>query len=307
MRFTEEELAIAKSVDLVSVAEAMGYTVKRIGKYHTLVEMDSVRIHNRRTWFRWSRQYEPAGRGGTQIDFLQTFGGMEFREAVNWLLNYAGYRKEEESGKERTFKNVAKKKAEKKPPFVLPKKAPNNKCLYGYLIKQRGLRKEVVDYFVQKGLIYESVPYHNIVFKGMDKTGVVRFASMRGVFDEYGNVFKCDVEGNDKNYGFNVPSADSKVLDVFESGIDLMSYTDIYGDFESNKIALGMLGDAPVVTFLKEHPHISTLRFHLDNDIPGRRATEQFMQRYYELGYEVEDDPPPRGVKDFNEWLTIFR
>ena len=31
-RFTEEELAIAKSVDLVDVAAALGYTPKRIGR-----------------------------------------------------------------------------------------------------------------------------------------------------------------------------------------------------------------------------------------------------------------------------------
>ena len=35
-RFTDEELAIAKRVDLCAVAESLGYTVKRIGKYHTL-------------------------------------------------------------------------------------------------------------------------------------------------------------------------------------------------------------------------------------------------------------------------------
>ena len=46
-RFTEEELAIAKSVDLCAVAESLGYTVKRIGKYHTLKEMDSIRIYDR--------------------------------------------------------------------------------------------------------------------------------------------------------------------------------------------------------------------------------------------------------------------
>ena len=45
-RFTDEELAIAKSVDLCAVAESLGYTVKRIGKYHTLKEMDSIRIYN---------------------------------------------------------------------------------------------------------------------------------------------------------------------------------------------------------------------------------------------------------------------
>ena len=31
-RFTDDELAIAKSVDLCAVAESLGYTVKRIGK-----------------------------------------------------------------------------------------------------------------------------------------------------------------------------------------------------------------------------------------------------------------------------------
>jgi len=34
--FTKEELAIAKSVDLTSVCENLGYTVRRIGNYHTL-------------------------------------------------------------------------------------------------------------------------------------------------------------------------------------------------------------------------------------------------------------------------------
>ena len=53
-RFTDEELRMAKGVDLCQVAEALGYTVRRIGKYHTLKEMDSIRIYNRTNWFRWS-------------------------------------------------------------------------------------------------------------------------------------------------------------------------------------------------------------------------------------------------------------
>ena len=57
-RFTDEELAIAKSVDLCAIAGSLGYTVKRIGKYHTLKEMDSIRIYNRRHWYRWSRQFD---------------------------------------------------------------------------------------------------------------------------------------------------------------------------------------------------------------------------------------------------------
>ena len=40
-RFTEEELRVAKSVDLKAIASQLGYTVKRVGKYYTLKEMDS--------------------------------------------------------------------------------------------------------------------------------------------------------------------------------------------------------------------------------------------------------------------------
>ncbi len=54
-----------------------------------------------------------------------------------------------------------------------------------------------------------------------------------------------------------------------------LTYADIYSDFHSNKLALGMLSDAPLVTFLKEHPQITTIKFCLDNDKPGRTATEQ--------------------------------
>ena len=126
---------------------------------------------------------------------------------------------------------------------------------------------------------------------------------MRGVFDHDGKGFKCDVAGNDKHYGFNVWNQESTELEVFEAAIDLMSYMDIYNDFESNKLALGMLSDAPLVTFLQEHPQIRTIKFCLDNDSRGRKAAEQLMQKYYELGYEVEDMPPPQGYKDYNQWL----
>lgn len=71
MRFTEEELEIAKRVDLCAVASHLGYTVKRIGKYHTLKEMDSIRIYDRSHWFRWSRQYDTGQNGGSQIVILQ--------------------------------------------------------------------------------------------------------------------------------------------------------------------------------------------------------------------------------------------
>lgn len=100
---------------------------------------------------------------------------------------------------------------------------------------------------------------------------------------------------------------ESTELAVFEGAIDLLSYADIYNDFQSNKLALGMVSDAPLVTFLQEHPQIETIKFCLDNDDPGRKATEMLMEKYYELGYEVEDCPPPGNCKDYNKWLQEAR
>lgn len=130
---------------------------------------------------------------------------------------------------------------------------------------------------------------------------------MRGVFDREGKPFKCDVAGNDKEYGFNVPNDDSSELVVFEGAIDLMSYVDIFSDYETNKLALGMLADAPLTTFLKEHPQITSIKFCLDGDEPGRRAAMQLMEKYYGMGYDVEDCPPPAGYKDYNEWLVAAK
>lgn len=307
-RFTEEELQIAKSVDLTAVASSLGYTVRRVGKYYTLKEMDSIRIYNKSHWYRWSRQYEKGSNGGSQIDFLRVFCDMDVKEAVFWLLDFAGYRRIPEAEKKITLRHqVEPAKAKQKKPFILPEASLDNSYLYEYLNKERAISRAVIDYFVTNDLVYESRHYHNVVFRGNDKDGVTKFASMRGVFDKEGRPFKCDVTGNDKNYGFNVANEDSTELVVFEAAIDLMSYADIFWDFESNKLALGMLADAPLETFLKEHRQITSIRFCLDNDEPGRKAAVELAAKYYGLGYEVEDTPPPAGFKDYNEWLKATK
>ena len=243
--------------------------------------------------------------GGSQIDFLRVFAGMEVKDAVFWLLDFSGYRRDGDWDKKSANVYVEKKHSteEKKKPFVLPARSKNNDCLYSYLTGDRALDRHTVDYFVSCGLIYEEKSHHNIVFKGNDVQGKTRFASMRGVFDRDGKAFKCDVAGNDKNYGFNIWYGNSDEVMVFEAAIDLMSYVEIRGDYETNKLALGMLSDAPLATFLEEHPKVRKISFCLDNDEPGRKAADALMEKYYGLDYEVEDCPPPKPFKDYNQWL----
>ena len=64
---------------------SLGYQVRRIGSYYTTKEMDSLRIKDRRTWYRYSE-----GKGGDAIDFMQHFEGKTFPEAVDFLLAWNG-------------------------------------------------------------------------------------------------------------------------------------------------------------------------------------------------------------------------
>lgn len=52
-RFTEAEMATVRDTDLPDLLISLGYQVKRIGRYYTTQEMDSIRIKDRRTWFRY--------------------------------------------------------------------------------------------------------------------------------------------------------------------------------------------------------------------------------------------------------------
>lgn len=303
MRFTEEELEIAKTVDLCSVASYLGYTVKKIGKYHTLKEMDSIRIYDRTHWFRWSRQYEKGSNGGSQIDFLRVFAGMDVKEAVFWLLDFAGYQKAQ--GCEPVTKSVVIPNENRvSKTFVLPDYAGSNAYLYDYLMNQRGIKKEIIDYFVNQGTLYEEKQHHNIVFVGTDASGTPRFASMRGVFDRNGKSYKCDVAGNDKQYGFHLHQEAGRKVVVFEAAIDLLSYMTFYPSVKSDLLALGMVADVPLVRYLKDYKKIREIQFCLDNDEPGRTASRELISKYKSLGYTVSDSPVPKEYKDVNEWLV---
>ena len=67
-RFTDTEMQIARETDLPELLSHLGYQVKRVGRFHTTTEMDSLRIKDRRTWFRYSQNT-----GGDAITFLQQF------------------------------------------------------------------------------------------------------------------------------------------------------------------------------------------------------------------------------------------
>ncbi|MEI3262386.1 MAG: hypothetical protein V8S11_11205 [Flavonifractor plautii] len=109
-------MEIAKETDLPDLLESLGYQVRRVGSYHTTKEMDSLRIKNRRTWFRYSE-----GVGGDAITFLQRFCGKSFPEAVEYLLDYHGWARDSPAPQKSVpSKGQDRQKDEPPPPFALP-------------------------------------------------------------------------------------------------------------------------------------------------------------------------------------------
>ena len=53
---------------------------------------------------------------------------------------------------------------------------------------------------------------------------------------------------------------------------------------------------------MSDHPHVSVLHLHLDNDEVGRGATEGIIGGLSDK-YEIYDEPPAEGFKDLNDQL----
>lgn len=185
----------AKGTDLPDLLEHLGYTIRRLGsRYHTTREMDSLRIKDRRTWKRYSN-----GKGGDAITFLQEFCGKDFREAVNYLLEFNGGR-----ARDSPIPHPKPVQKKEKPVFTLPIAHADQRRVFAYLQK-RGISAQVIRGFIDSGLLYEDSLHHNCVFVGREASGRPVFASKRGTYDLNGSGFKGDAVGSDKNVAFRLP------------------------------------------------------------------------------------------------------
>ena len=294
--FTETELDIAKHTDLLGLLPSLGYTLKRIGSYYTTAEMDSIRIRDPTRWKRYSTR-----QGGDAITFLQEFCGMRFPEAVDYLLAYHG-RSRDSPDRDKPIPRPKPSPPKEKPPFVLPPANPDQRRVSAYL-RKRGIASQVIQRFLDAGLLYEDAPYHNCVFVGRDGSGQPKFASKRGTLDFNGSGFKRDVLGSDKKVGFRLPcEPEIEEVAVFEAPIDLMSFCTLCPEVHSNAVALCGLYSGPLDTYLRDHPHLKAIKLLLDHDEPGITAAKEMREKYRAAGYEVEIRVPKYG-KDWNAQL----
>ena len=113
---------------------------------------DSFKINGESSIWHWKSR----GIGGkSALDYLVHVEQCGFVEAVRMLCD-------EVPG----YIPVAHEEVEqKRPEFSLPPAARNNARVVAYLCG-RGISPVVLSYCVDRGLVYESLPYHNCVFIG---------------------------------------------------------------------------------------------------------------------------------------------
>ena len=296
-----EVILEAKRMDLLTYLQ--NYEPQELvhfgGNTYCTREHDSLKISNGK-WYWFSR-----GIGGrSALDYLIKVKDMPFLKAVETIM-----------GRAATVPPVFVAPKKKQKTLLLPEASPSTDRVIRYLTG-RGIDWELIDYCLQTGLLYESLPYHNAVFVGMDSCGKPRYACLRGTCSD----FKGEATGSDKRFSFSIPAkSESENLHLFESAIDLLSFATIQKmegvDWQADHL-LSLAGvyrprkelqesSFPLALreYLGSYPDIQKVVLRLDNDFTGRLASRALMEMLSGK-YEVVCSLPPRG-KDYNDFLCI--
>lgn len=297
-----EVITEAKRMDLLTYLSE--YEPEELVKFssntYTTRTHDSLKISNGK-WMWWSR-----GIGGkSALDYLIKVRGMDFVEAVQTIMGNSSVRSP-------IPKNT---KSYNNQPLLLPERSPTTDVVFEYLFG-RGIDYEIINYCLEKELVIESLPYHNVVFIGYDESNKPKYAAYRATNQSR---LMGDCTGSKKQYSFRLTAENTGEVHLFECAIDLLSYATLMklegkNWRQFNLISLAgvyspkqNIGDSKVpVTvrkLLEKDKSIKRIILHLDNDIAGRKATKA-LQTILTDKYEVVDDPPKCG-KDVNDFLCI--
>ncbi|GIQ68360.1 DUF3991 domain-containing protein [Xylanibacillus composti] len=303
--FSKDQIAKANHIDLIEFAKSHGYTLKSGGR-RALHAKQSGGLY----FFRDRNKYHhfSTDTSGGPIDFVMQFMGMDFKEAVAYLL--------ETSIPLRTPLTVPQERGE----LILPAKAPNYRRVAWYLIHARGIDPEIISHLMHEKKLYQQDKTGSCVFIGYDQDGNAKYCSMRGT--NLNSSFKQDQKFSDKSYPFHIVGyQNSTRVYVCESPIDAMSRATIEvfqgRDWRvAHYISLGCLSDQALERFL-HYNQMSVIVFCLDNDANdvyndgnytpnwGQEAAIKFAGKYRDFNYETFIETPKS--KDFNEDLTTLQ
>lgn len=295
-----EVITEAKRMDLLTYLREFepGELVKFSRNTYTTKTHDSLKISNGK-WMWWSR-----GIGGkSALDYLIKVRGMDFVEAVRTIMGNGSV----------SYPTYENSNSYEQQPLLLPERSSTSNVVVEYLFG-RGIDYEIINECLDKELIIESLPYHNVVFIGYDENKEPKYAAYRATNQSR---IMGDCTGSKKQYSFRLTAENTGEVHLFECAIDLLSYATLLKldgkDWRQfNLVSLAgvyspkqKIEDSKVpITLsrlLEKDKTIRQIVLHLDNDVAGRKATKA-LQTILPKEYEVVDEPPAYG-KDVNDFL----
>lgn len=288
MRVTPEQIERANLVNLPDFLRSQGFSLKQVGREYILQEHDSLHIKNNKAgevgkWFRFSEN-----KGGSNIQFVQEFMGLDFVSAVELLSNEKAIPFHSHS--------ISKAEPPKNREITLHESTDLSKTMH-YLHHVRGLTIASLEKLTAEGRLSQEEKTGNAVFKIFDENGLLVGAEKVGT----SNVrFKSFDKGAADGYGFEIVSGESQSTYFFESAIDAISFADLHSEQRDYRL-VSMAGVKPsVVTETMKRYAISPENIYLctDNDKAGNEFAEKLIAQYPAMKRVT-----PNGAKDWNDIL----
>ncbi len=288
---------IALEQDVFDILQRDGVPMIYTGGIYRHREHNSLVITKGKGYYWFSRGFGAKN----AVDYYVKVEGMEFVEAaykVLEVMNYDFSRKNIVVTKEYDLNSNYIVRS-----FSLPEKAEDNKRVLAYLTKTRRLEGKLIQNLIKEGLIYQDKKYNNAVFVGKDYEGNIVSAFKSSTLTFGNNSYRGDEEGSRKEFRFRIGNDTNKLVNVFESEIDLLSYLSMQPELARNEnyISLGGLSEKALLKFLDNNKQVTDINICSDNDEKGwellSKVTQDLSDKYY-ITREI-----PKN-KDWNEDLV---
>jgi hypothetical protein len=224
-RSRRERVEIARSRDILDVANELNMELVRDGKDYRWKEHDSLVISPDKNKWNWFSRHQ----GGDVIALVETIREINFNQAIDYL-------------NDGTFKEFTAVEREKEPfRYHLQPYQQDFVEARNYLKVNRGLSDETIDFFLEKGVLAQANAMLNnsvepvVVFKTLSSSGEITGATLQGIEENWDKwpgrgYAKNIIRNSDGMDGLHVDIGKPNRLIFTESPIDLMSYYEINKD-----------------------------------------------------------------------------
>lgn len=296
--FSKEEIKKAESVDMYEFLIAHGQgELKGGGRYpkYYIKGHNSLVIDRKKNYF----YHNSTRRGNNIIKLLTDYEGYPFRNAVSFLLGeefeqHTEYIEEPFNG---VFDN----------PY---EQSSSDQVVRDYLINERKIDREIVDYLIDNGYLYQDTQFKSAIFAWKEfglPAGNVLGATSQGTRIDFNKhekrgTGKYIATGVKPHYGFSVTIGQPKAYYFFEAHVDLLSYWSMHKDLTDCRLfCLEGLKENTISEFIQEtiqqfdvYPE-DGIFYCLDNDAAGHKLFDK--AHYY---FNIKKDLTGKATENHN-------